>query len=398
MKKILVIDDNADLRLLLKNLLTSHGYIALVAASGSEGLRIAKTDLPDLIVCDFKLHDMDGREVLLEVREMSPSIPLIIITGYSDMRTAIEVMRLGAIDYIIKPLVADEILLCVRTITEASSGRDVQVHRQNAGEPVDPSYIFSDNPDINKILKQIDLVAPTNMSVIIFGESGSGKEAFAKEIHKRSDRKDKPFHAVDCGTLSKELAASALFGHERGAFTGAIAQTTGVFEAAKGGTVFLDEISNLDYTIQVYLLRVIEERTMRRVGGIKDIHIDVRILVASNKQLWNKSDKNSFRKDLYHRFNEFIIEVPPLRERKDDILFFAAHFLRKANEVLNKNVKGFDPQAENILLNYPWPGNLRELNNIVRRATLLADNDYILTKCLPIELMNGVDRKLVVHE
>lgn len=398
MKKILIIDDNADLRLLLKNLLTSHGYSAFVAASGAEGLGMVKTIPPDLIVCDFKLHDMDGREVLQEVRKISPFIPVIIITGYSDMHTAIEVMRLGAIDYIIKPLVPQEILICIQSIVGVSVVRDDDHPGKHSRETKEPAYIFSGNRSIKAILKQIDLVAPTNMSVIIFGESGSGKEAFAKEIHKRSDRKDKPFHAVDCGTLSKELAGSALFGHEKGAFTGAFAQTTGVFEAAKGGTVFLDEISNLDYTIQLYLLRVIEARTIRRVGGISDIRTDVRIIVASNKHLWKKSNKNSFRRDLYHRFNEFIIEVPPLRERKDDILFFAAHFLRKANEMLNKNVKGFDPQVESILLNYSWPGNLRELNNIVRRATLLSDNDYILTKWLPAELMSGVDYNLIVHK
>lgn len=398
MKKILIIDDNADLRILLKNLLTSHGYRAFAAASGSEGLGIVKTNPPDLIVCDFRLHDMDGREVLQEVREINPSLPVIIITGYSDMRIAIDVMRLGAIDYIIKPLVPQEILLCIQSIVGVSDVKDDSLHGKHPRATREHPYIFSDNRRIKTILKQIDLVAPTNMSVIIFGESGSGKEAFAKEIHKRSDRKDKPFHAVDCGTLSKELAASALFGHEKGAFTGAIAQTTGVFEAAKGGTVFLDEISNLDYTIQLYLLRVIEERTIRRVGGTTDIRTDVRIIVASNKQLWSRSDKKSFRRDLYHRFNEFTIEVPPLRERKDDILFFAAHFLSKANEMLNRNVKGFDPQVVNILLNYSWPGNLRELNNIVRRATLLSDNDYISARGLPVELMSGVDHNLLVHE
>lgn len=398
MKKILVIDDNDDLRLLLKNLLSKHGYEVLLAASGEKGIDLLKGQPVDLVLCDFKLHGMNGINVLKEIKAFNPSIPVVIITGYSNVRTATEVMRLGAIDYIIKPLVPEELLLSIRTMLQTpeagtkTKSENIPDETVQAPAPVKeasiPSYIFSDSAEFKDLLKQVDLVAPTDMCVIIYGESGSGKEAFAHEIHKRSKRKDKPFHAIDCGALSKELAGSALFGHEKGAFTGALNQSIGSFEAAKGGTVFLDEIANLDYDIQLSLLRVMQERKIRRVGGIKDIPVDIRIIVASNKKLWETSGTNTFRKDLYHRFNEFTLNVTPLRERKQDIVFFANHFLIQANKLLNRNVKGFDSEVEEIFINYAWPGNLRELNNVVKRAALLSKGDTIDVTAIPFELVN----------
>jgi two-component system response regulator HydG len=237
-------------------------------------------------------------------------------------------------------------------------------------------------------MKQVALVAPTNYSVIIYGESGCGKEAIAQQIHSKSKRAGKPFVAIDCGALSKELAGSELFGHEKGSFTGAINQKTGSFELANEGTIFLDEIANLSYDIQISLLRVVQERKMRRVGGTKDIELDVRIIIASNEKLWDAARTGKFREDLYHRFNEFSIDVPPLRERKPDILLFANHFLRQTNEELGKNVKGFSKDVSDILLNYVWYGNLRELKNVVKRATLLTDTDLIEVKSLPFEITN----------
>ena len=241
---------------------------------------------------------------------------------------------------------------------------------------------------MNNILKQINLVAPTNYSIIIYGESGSGKEVIAQEIHKRSKRKDKPFVAIDCGALSKELAGSELFGHEKGSFTGAMNQKLGSFELANEGTIFLDEIANLSYDIQVSLLRVVQERKMRRVGGTRDIELDVRIIIASNEKLWEATRKGKFREDLYHRFNEFSIDVPPLRERKDDILVFARHFLTLTNQELDKNIIDFTPEVENIFKNYVWHGNLRELKNVIKRATLLTDGEYVEAKTLPFEISN----------
>ncbi|HLL43715.1 MAG TPA: sigma-54 dependent transcriptional regulator, partial [Segetibacter sp.] len=249
-------------------------------------------------------------------------------------------------------------------------------------------YIFSDSAEFKNILKQIDLVSPTNYSILIYGESGSGKEAIAQEIHKRSKRKDMPFVAIDCGALSKELAGSELFGHEKGSFTGALNQKIGSFEIANGGTIFLDEVANLTYDVQVALLRVVQERKMRRVGGTKDIDLDVRIIIASNERLLDSARKGKFREDLYHRFNEFSIEVPPLRERKYDLMIFAKHFLKMTNDELNKNIRGFTPEVEAIFKTYVWPGNLRELKNVVKRATLLCDTDYIMPTVLPFEITN----------
>jgi len=399
MKKILIIDDENDLRFVLKRFLSKHGYEVLEASSGKKALELLRSNEVDLILCDFKLDDMDGDVVLKAIKEINATVPVIIITGYSNIKTAVEVMRLGAIDYVTKPLLPEEILLTIRKAIDAPAQESstaaskqngytrttVDIKRKEIG---DQTYIFGDSPDFKNILKQIDLVGPTNYSVIIYGESGSGKEAIAQEIHKKSKRADKPFVAIDCGALSKELAGSELFGHEKGSFTGAVNQKVGSFELANGGTIFLDEIANLPYDVQVSLLRVVQERKMRRVGGTKDIDLDVRIIVASNEMLWNASRNGKFREDLFHRFNEFSIQVPPLRERKDDIMIFAKHFLQLANSELNKNIKGFSPEVQAIFRDYVWYGNLRELKNVVKRATLLCDEELIDVKSVPFELVH----------
>jgi two-component system response regulator HydG len=331
---------------------------------------------------------------------------VIIITGYSDIKIAVEVMKMGAYDYITKPLFPDEILVTIKQALEtvAREPETVQPQRISAGSPeqkadgaatpkeksptitISGEYIFGDTPVFRQILQQIDLVAPTNYTVIIHGESGSGKEAIAQEIHKRSKRKNKPFVAIDCGALSKELAGSELFGHEKGSFTGAMNQKIGSFELANGGTIFLDEIANLSYDIQVSLLRVVQERKMRRVGGLKDIELDVRIIIASNERLWDAVRKGKFREDLYHRFNEFSIDVPPLRQRPDDVMLFANHFLHQTNVELGKNIRKFSPETENIFRTYVWYGNLRELKNVIKRATLLSDGEEIESSSLPFEI------------
>jgi two-component system, NtrC family, response regulator HydG len=398
MKKILIIDDENDLRFVLKRFLSKHGYEVLEASSGKKALDLLRSNEVDLILCDFKLDDMDGDVVLKAIKEINATVPVIIITGYSNIKTAVEVMRLGAIDYVTKPLLPEEILLTIRKAIDAPEQdlsspaskqnghtRTPDTKRKENGEQ---TYIFGDSPDFKNILKQIDLVGPTNYSVIIYGESGSGKEAIAQEIHKKSKRADKPFVAIDCGALSKELAGSELFGHEKGSFTGAVNQKVGSFELANGGTIFLDEIANLPYDVQVSLLRVVQERKMRRVGGTKDIDLDVRIIVASNEMLWNASRNGKFREDLFHRFNEFSIQVPPLRERKDDIMIFAKHFLQLANSELNKGIKGFSPEVQAIFRDYVWYGNLRELKNVVKRATLLCDEELIDVKSVPFELVH----------
>jgi two-component system, NtrC family, response regulator HydG len=409
MPKILVIDDDRDICLLLKRFLSKHQYDVAEVYAGKKALELMNSFTPDLVMCDFRLDDIDGTALLIKIKEQLPEVPVIIMTGYSDIKVAVEVMKLGAYDYISKPLFPDEILLTIKKAlqsktTGATSSPAVQNNHTASAEEeeqqpvtekqikqhitVSGDYIFGDSDAFKKILKQIDLVAPTNYSIIIYGESGSGKEAIAQEIHKRSKRKHMPFIAIDCGAMSKELAGSELFGHEKGSFTGALNQKTGNLELANGGTIFLDEIGNLSYDIQVSLLRVVQERKMRRVGGIKDIDLDIRIIVASNEKLWDYTRKGKFREDLFHRFNEFSIVVPPLRERRDDILTFARHFLAITNKELDKNVKGFTREVEEIFRNYIWYGNLRELKNVIKRATLLAEGPFIEAHTLPFEISN----------
>ena len=399
MHKILVVDDDNDMCMLLTRFLTRNSYTVASANSGQSAIDWMKKNIPDLVLCDFRLDDMTGVQILSRIKEMHPGAAVIIITGYSDVKDAVEVMKLGAFDYVTKPLFPDEILLTIKKALsdEPKDNAAARPATGNTGggsgngkaKPIyNNQYIIGDSPEFAVIIKQIDLVGPTNFSVIIYGESGSGKEAIAQQIHAKSKRSDKPFVAIDCGALSKELAGSELFGHEKGAFTGALNQKVGSLEIANGGTIFLDEIGNLSYDIQVSLLRVVQERKIRRVGGIKDIELDVRIIIASNENLWDLARAGKFREDLYHRFNEFSISVPSLRERKQDIMLFAHHFLKITNTELGKNVKGFTKEVEDIFNNYVWYGNLRELKNVVKRATLLSDGDLVEAKTLPFEISN----------
>ena len=399
MKKILVIDDDRDICLLLNRFLTRRGYEVIEMYTGKKALAWLDGNQPKLVMCDYRLGDMDATEMLTSIKNKYADLPVIIITGYSDMRTAVKVMKMGAYDYITKPLLPDEIIHTIQQAIEFSENGNYPVVKskpevtekpapENTGITFSGKYIYGDTEAFRKILKQVALVAPTSYSVIIYGETGSGKESIAFEIHKRSKRSSKTFIAIDCGALSKELAASELFGHEKGSFTGALNQKIGCFELANGGTIFLDEVTNLPYDVQVSLLRVVQERKMRRVGGTKDIDLDVRILIASNELLWNATRTGKFREDLYHRFNEFSIEIPPLRERRDDIMLFASHFLRTTNEELGKEVKGFDADVEEIFKKYVWYGNLRELKNVIKRATLLTEGEFIEARTLPFEISN----------
>lgn len=399
MTKVLVIDDDRDMCLLLKKFLERNNYEVIDFTSGKKALAWYDENKPDIVLCDLRLEDISGLEVLKKMKSVNPNLPFLIITGYSDVKSAVEIMRHGAYDYITKPLFPDEILATIKQAMAnggavktqpASKEKKQEAKSAVSDENFDMAedYVVGPSTSFQQILKQIRLVAPTNYSVIIYGETGSGKEAIANEIHRHSKRASEPFIAIDCGALSKDLAASELFGHEKGSFTGALNQKVGSFELANGGTIFLDEIANLSYEVQVSLLRVVQERKMRRVGGTKDIELDVRILVASNEKLWNATQSGKFREDLYHRFNEFSIEIPPLRERKEDIMHFATHFLNVTNKELNKNVRGFSPDVINAFNNYVWYGNLRELRNVVKRAVLLTDGDTIELKSLPFEITN----------
>ena len=398
MQSILVIDDDRDMCLLLNRYLTRKGYEVNELFSGKKALEHLEISQPDLIMCDLRLEDMNGIDLLTRIKEKYQEIPVIIMTGYSDIKSSVNAIKIGAFDYVTKPLLPDEILMTIQQAlemdgkaTKVNMNENASSSRKRGRRPVSTAgeeYIFGDTEAFNKIKKQIELVAPTNYSVIIYGESGSGKEVIAQEIHRKSRRNGKPFVAIDCGALSKELACSELFGHEKGSFTGALNQKIGSFELANTGTIFMDEVANLPYDVQVSLLRVVQERKMRRVGGIKDIDLDVRIIIASNEILWDATRRGKFREDLYHRFNEFNIVAPPLRERKEDIMLFANHFLQLTNKELEKKIKGFNPETERIFKNYIWYGNLRELKNVIKKAALLTEGPYIEPQSVPFEISN----------
>lgn len=404
-KKVLVIDDDKDMCMLLTRFLTRNHYDVATVHTGAAAQEWMKKNEPDLVLCDFRLGDVTGAELLAKIKVAHPTAPVIIITGYSDVKDAVEVMKLGAYDYVTKPLLPDEILVTIKKAINDDrrgtiAGAALPVNAEDGTTPPpakqkkstksknDTGYILGSSEVFRNILHQIELVSPTNFSVIIYGESGSGKEVIAQQIHQKSKRVNQPFVAIDCGALSKELAGSELFGHVKGSFTGALVDKVGSFEVANGGTIFLDEIANLSYDIQVSLLRVIQERKMRRVGSNKDIALDVRIIVASNEKLWDAARNGSFREDLYHRFNEFSFDVPPLRDRAEDIMVFASHFLDGANVELEKNLKGFSKEVEEIFNSYIWYGNLRELKNVVKRAALLSEGNVVEARALPFEIIN----------
>ncbi|MES2516231.1 MAG: sigma-54 dependent transcriptional regulator [Bacteroidota bacterium] len=398
MAKILIIDDDTDICQLLDRFLKRKGHDTSYFTSGKKALVHLKENDFDIVFCDFRLPDTDGKELLVSIKELNPKTQVIIITGYSDVKIAVDVIKSGAFDYITKPLLPEEILMLVdkalsqksQTSQSEDNGQEGKVeaipHKKQVNHNP-KNLVIGKSKEAEKLHTQIKLVAPTNYSVIIYGESGTGKESVAYSIHSQSARKDKPFIAVDCGSLTKELAGSELFGHEKGSFTGAVQTKIGQFELANGGTIFLDEIGNLSYDIQVSLLRVIQERKIRKIGSQKETNIDVRIIVASNEKLGDIAAKGKFREDLYYRFNEFSIDLPALRERNEDIMVFAEFFLKNANVELNKSIDGFTPEVEKIFLDYNWPGNLREMNNVIKRAALLTSKESITVETLPQEII-----------
>lgn len=394
MQRILLIDDDQDICTLLSRFLGKNSFEVDTAKSGEEGLKLLRSKEYTLSLCDYRLPDTNGVEMLQRMKVLQPSMGVIIITGYSDVRTAVQTFKYGAYDYVIKPLYPDEILLTIKeAIAKSHQGETSQTNsnghgpRKRSKSDTSDAFITGKSPQAETVQRYIDLIAPSDMSVIISGETGTGKEFVAQAIHRKSARGDKPFVAIDCGALPKELAGSELFGHMKGSFTGAVADKPGSFEAANTGTLFLDEIGNLSYENQVKLLRVLQERKIKRIGSTRDIDIDVRIIAATNEDLVKAVKEGRFREDLYHRLNEFKIDLSPLRERKADIVLFAEHFLHKANESLNKNVASFSPEVLDKLTNYYWHGNLRELNNVIKRAVLLSPGEKVVMESLPHEII-----------
>jgi len=396
MAHILIIDDDKDICLTLSRFLIKNGYQVEIAGNGEDGLQILRNHSIDLILCDYRLPDYTGLEVLQKIKILSPKSAVVIITGYSDVRTAVDTFKYGASDYVTKPLFPDELLVTVKETLEKNeikknqqAGATTDSKSQNSSQDklTTSDFIVGKSIQSQTVQKYIELIAPSDMSVIVHGETGTGKEFVAQSIHRFSKRSKSPFVAIDCGALPKELAGSELFGHIKGSFTGAVNDKPGSFEVANGGTIFLDEIGNLSYENQIKLLRVIQERKIKRIGATKDTPIDVRIVAATNEDLSKAVKEGKFREDLYHRLNEFKIQLSPLRERKDDIMVFADHFLKKANASLQKNVQSFSTEVAEYLRNYYWHGNLRELTNVVKRSVLLTTGDEILKDSLPVEIL-----------
>ena len=371
---------------MLKTFLQKRGYEVEEAFSFSEGTKKLNTFAPDIILSDLRLPDKDGIALLEMVMREKPQIPVVLMTGYADIRTAVQAMKMGAFEYVAKPISPDEILATIVAALKVDSGKENRAVRKVKKESVS-QFVDGTSSVALKTLEYIHLVAPTAMSVLIIGESGTGKEFVARRIHELSDRRDKPFVAIDCGALPKDLAASEFFGHLKGSFTGAINDKVGQFEAANGGTLFLDEVGNLSYEVQMQLLRVLQERRIRRVGANIEIPVDIRILAATNDDLRIEVQQGNFREDLFHRLNEFSVVVHPLRDRRADLPEFVDHFLATANVELNRVVEGFSEEVMHVFTTYSWPGNLRELKNVVKRSVLLSKGPIVGIETLPEELV-----------
>lgn len=390
-RKILIVEDDVSFSITLKAFLERQGFKTEIASSAQKATEKIMAGPYDVVLTDFRLPDKNGIELLKTIKENRKNTLVILMTAYADIRMAVKAVKHGAYEYIAKPVNPEELLDHINTglqkitLNEDAYAETSQVH--NAFSTVLKDYVEANSRESKFLHEHISLVAPTEMSVIIQGESGTGKEFIARKIHDLSLRNKKPFVAVDCGSLAKDLAGSEFFGHLKGSFTGAIQDKTGQFEVANHGTLFLDEIANLSYDIQIKLLRAIQERQFRKIGSNKDIAVDVRIIVATNEDLQKEVKKGNFREDLYHRLNEFTIHVNPLRERKSDIQLFVKHFLKKANAELGRDVKQIPDSLMEIFLNYSWPGNIREIKNVIRRAVLLSKGNKLDKTALPQEII-----------
>lgn len=390
MGKILIIDDDNFICGILSKHLQNNKYQTEVAYSAGRALELLKNNSFELVLCDFRLPDGSGLEILQKIKLHNPDLPVVIMTAYADVAMAVKLIKMGAADYITKPIQHEELMVLIRNLLVKETG-DVKEAKEHSNLTkntyTNGDFVYGESNQIKHVIELSRIVAPTDMSVIIEGETGTGKEYIARFIHENSARKNKPFIAIDCGAIPKDLANSELFGHVKGSFTGAIYDKEGVFQKADGGTLFLDEIGNLSYEIQLKFLRAIQERLVSRVGDVKSRRVNIRVIAASNEKIQNEVRENRFREDLFHRLNEFTILLPPLRNRPDDIHIFISHFIDMANRELNKNVLDLSPDVRKIFLDYPWPGNLRELKNIIKRSVLMSKGDLIEKYSLPTEII-----------
>ena len=378
MQKILVVDDEQNIRRMLNRVLSSEGFIVKEAINGLEALKRLEEEDYSLVLLDLKMPGLNGIETLKKIRESDINLPIIMISAYGSISEAVEAMKLGALDYLTKPFDIEELKIIVeRAIKQYELKVENIYYREEEEKRFNFDEIIGKSKAIKRVLEMVKSVSVTPATVLITGESGTGKELIARAIHKNSPGNKNPFVVVNCVAFSSHLLESELFGHEKGAFTGAISKRIGRFEMAKGGTIFLDEIGEVDPVIQTKLLRFLQEKEFERVGSSKSIKVDVRILSATNLDLKKKAEDNNFRQDLYYRLNVFNIEVPPLRERKEDIPLLVEHFIHKYNKILNKKVEEISPQAMELLLNYDYPGNIRELENILERSMIMAKNNIM---------------------
>lgn len=387
MEKILIVDDNETLRFTLTELLEESGFEYKAVEDGLSALDEIKNNFYDLVILDMRLPGMSGIEILKKIREKDKSLPVIMLTAFGEIKTAVEAMKQGAQDFITKPFDNDAMIMAIRKTLELKYlNEEVGLLRKKIDEKYRDSEVIGKSEAMKKVFEQVNIVAPTKLSVLIEGESGTGKEVIACLIHSSGDRSSKPFIAVDCGAIPESLIESELFGHEKGAFTDAKNAKEGKFELANEGTIFLDEITNLSESNQIKLLRVLQERKVTRLGAKKSIKLDIRIIAATNIKLAEAVNSQRFRQDLYYRLNEFNLELPPLRERKEDISLFVDHFIRDTNSELNRNVKGVSDKVLEKLVSHSWHGNVRELRNVIRRSVLLSKGEIIST----IEIPNDI--------
>lgn len=373
--KVLVVDDDPRICSLVADTLELQSLEVITATDAGAALQGVRSDAPDIVILDLRLPGLDGIEALRRLKEIAPQLPVIILTGYGDVSSAVEAMRLGAYDFLTKPVETEKILVVVRRALEHQAlGTEINELRNKLRQRDTLRWLMGRSPEIQQVIQQIRQVAESNFTILIQGETGTGKELVARSIHQLSARHDKSFVALDCGAIPETLIESELFGYEKGAFTGADRRKEGHFQLAEGGTLFLDEIVNLPLTTQAKLLRALQERQIQVLGGKGPLPVDVRIIAASNVPLEREMQAGRFRQDLYYRLNEFIIVVPPLRDRREDIVYLANRFFAEAAMELQRQVRGISEEAVQVLLEYSWPGNVRELRNVLRRAVLLSSD------------------------
>ncbi|WP_201774926.1 sigma-54-dependent transcriptional regulator [Clostridium aceticum] len=387
LKRILVVDDEKNMRWAIKKALEKEAYKIYEAGNGLEAIEKFQEEMPDLILMDLKMPKMEGMEALKKIKEISEKTPVIMITAHGTMESAVEAMKIGALDYISKPFDIEELKVTIAKALKVMALQEEVSYLREELEKNTGKTIIGTSPQIQEILNIVERVASTNATVLILGESGTGKEVIANALHYSSNRKQKPYIKVNCGAIPENLVESELFGYEKGSFTGATARKIGKFEKADGGTIFLDEVGELDLSMQVKLLRVLQEREFERIGGNERVKVEIRVIAATNRDLYKMVEEGSFREDLYYRLNVIPIKLPSLRERKEDIPLLTDYFLQKYSQEVGRKNLVISEEVKKKLLNYQWRGNIRELENVIERMVLLGQGNIITEKDLPYEII-----------